>query len=89
MTAGLFKYTYYIAVFHSVKIQYQLFYVMINNGYVPRRLVSWCFEPGQPRRIISALRETFIKRYIVERTNKAEIRPEEQSEKAESCRENI
>ena len=31
------------------------------------------------------LRETFIKRYIVERTNKAEIRPEEQSEKAESC----
>ena len=31
------------------------------------------------------LRETFIKRDIVERTNKAEIRPEEQSEKAESC----
>ena len=27
--------------------------------------------------------------YIVERTNKAEIRPEEQSEKAESCRENL
>ena len=32
--------------------------------------------------------ETFIKRYIVKRTNKAEIRPEEQSEKTESCREN-
>ena len=31
--------------------------------------------------------ETFIKRYIVERTIKAEIRPEEQIEKAESCRE--
>ena len=30
----------------------------------------------------------FLKRYIVERTDKAEIRPEEQSEKAESCREN-
>ena len=30
----------------------------------------------------------FMKRYIVERTDKAEIRPEEQSEKAESCREN-
>ena len=30
-----------------------------------------------------------IKRYIVERTNKAEIRPEEQIEKAESCRENL
>ena len=35
------------------------------------------------------LRETFIKRYIVERTNKAELRPGEQSEKAESCRENL
>ena len=29
-----------------------------------------------------------MKRHIVERTNKAEIRPEEQSEKAESCRKN-
>ena len=27
--------------------------------------------------------------YIVERTNKAEIRPEERSEKTESCRENL
>ena len=27
--------------------------------------------------------------YIVERANKAEIRPEEQSEKAESCRKNL
>ena len=35
------------------------------------------------------MKETFIKRYIVERTNKAEIRPEGQSEKAESCRENL
>ena len=35
-------------------------------------LVSWCFEPSQPQRIISSLRETFIKRYVVERTNKAE-----------------
>ena len=39
--------------------------------------------------IISGLRETFIKRYVVEKINKAEIRPEEQSEKAESCLENI
>ena len=30
-----------------------------------------------------------MKRYIAVRTNKAEIRPEEQSEKAESCRENL
>ena len=31
----------------------------------------------------------FHKKYTVETTNKAEIRPEEQSEKAESCRENL
>ena len=35
------------------------------------------------------MRETFIKRYTVERTNKAEIKPEKQNEKAESCRENF
>ena len=52
------------------------------------QLVSWCFKPSQPQRIISGLRETFTKRYIVERTNKAEIKPEEQIEKAESFREN-
>ena len=39
--------------------------------------------------IISGLRETFIKRHIVERTNKAEIRPKGQSEKGKSCRENL
>ena len=38
---------------------------------------------------MSGLRETLFKRYIVERTNKAGIRPEEQSEKAESCQENL
>ena len=52
-------------------------------------LVSWCFKPSQPQRIISGLRKTFIKRYIVERTSKAEVRPVEQSEKADSCRENF
>ena len=31
----------------------------------------------------------FRKRYKVERTNKAEIRPEEQSGKAEGCQENL
>ena len=30
-----------------------------------------------------------VQRHIVERTNKAEIRPEEQSDKAESCWENL
>ena len=29
------------------------------------------------------------RRYIAERTNRAELRLEEQSEKAESCRENL
>ena len=53
------------------------------------KLVSWCFKPSQPQRIISGLRETFTKRYIVETTKKAEIRLEEQSEKAESCLENL
>ena len=52
-------------------------------------LVSWCFKPSQPQRIISGLRETFIKKYIVERINEAEIKTEEQNEKAESCRENL
>ena len=52
-------------------------------------LVSWCFKPSQPQRIISVMRETFIKRYIIERTNKVEIRLKEQSEKARSCRENL
>ena len=51
-------------------------------------LVSWCFKPSQ-QRIISGLKETFIRDIIVERTNKAEIRSEEQSEKAESCLENL
>ena len=35
------------------------------------------------------LEETFIKKYIADRTNKAEIKSEEQSEKVESCQENL
>ena len=52
-------------------------------------LVNWCFVSSQPLGIISRLKETFIKRYVVERTNKAEIRLKEQSEKTKSCRENL
>ena len=37
----------------------------------------------------SRLRETFLKRYIAERTNEAEIRPEQETEKAKSCWENV
>ena len=48
-----------------------------------------CFKPSQPQRIISGLSDIFGKRYIVVRANKAEIRPEEHSEKAASCRENL
>ena len=50
-----------------------------------RERVNWCFEPSQPLGIISGLKETFIKRHIIERTNKVEIRPKEQSEETESC----
>ena len=53
------------------------------------QLVNWCFEPSQPLGIISGLKETFIRRYTLERSNKREIRPEELSQKAEDCRENI
>ena len=35
------------------------------------------------------LTETFLKRYTVERTDKAEMRPEEQSENARRCQENL
>ena len=52
-------------------------------------LVSWRVRPSQPQRITSGLRETFIEKYTAERANKAELRPEEQSEKAESCQENL
>ena len=52
-------------------------------------LVNWCFEPSKPLEIISELKKNFIKRHTVERTNKAEIRQDEQSEKTESCRENL
>ena len=44
-------------------------------------------SPASPRG--SGLKETFLKRYIVERTDEAETRPEEQSEKTESYRENL
>ena len=57
--------------------------------YIENELVSWCFKHNQPQRIIWVLRETFIKTYIAESTNKVEIRPGEQSEKAESCQENV
>ena len=49
----------------------------------------WCFEPSQPLWIISGLKETLLKKHVVDRTSKAEIRPKKQSEKRESCRENL
>ena len=45
------------------------------------KLVNGCFEPSQPLGITSGLKETFINRHKVERSNEAEIRPEEQSQK--------
>ena len=52
-------------------------------------LVSKCFNPSRPQRNISGLREIYMKRYMVERANKTETRPEGQSEKAESYLENL
>ena len=52
-----------------------------------KSVVNWCLEPRQPLGITSGLKETFIKTY--EKTNKAEIRPEERSETRECCRENL
>ena len=46
------------------------------------KLVNGSIKPSQPQRIISGLKEIFIKRSILETTNQAEIRPEEQSEKS-------
>ena len=54
---------------------------LLNLLRLVSKLVGWCFEPSQPQRNISRLREAFIKRYVVERTNKAKIKPEEQNEK--------
>ena len=36
--------------------------------------VNWCFESSQPLGTKSGLKETFIKRYIVERTNRDKTR---------------
>ena len=47
-------------------------------------LVSWCFKPSQPQRIISGLKETLMKGYVVERTNKAGIRLEEHNNSPDS-----
>ena len=52
-------------------------------------MMMMMIKPSQPQRITPGPRETFIIRYIVERANKAELRPEEQSEMAESHRENL
>ena len=62
---------------------------MLVHAMRSEKLVSRCFKPSQPQRIISGLRETFVLIYTAERTDKTEIRPEEQSEKAESCREKL
>ena len=61
----------------------QFTYLCQLNACRRNLLVIWCFKPSQRQRIISGLRVTYIKRYKVTMTNKAELRPEELSEKAE------
>ena len=58
-----------------------------NKSWLVSKLVD-ALSPVNHKKIVSGLRETFI-RDVVERTNKAETRPEEQNEKAESCQENL
>ena len=53
-------------------ISVRLSVVLIAYCQLVGWLVSWCFKPSQSKKIISGLRETFIQRYIVERTSKAE-----------------
>ena len=65
------------------------FFIVRKAGLSPADLASWCFQPCQPQWIIHGLKETFVKRCIVERANKEEIRPEEQSGKAENCQEKL
>ena len=50
---------------------------------------TWCFKPSQPRRTLSGLKEAFMIGYLAKRTDKAELRPEKQREKAEICRESF
>ena len=60
-----------------------------EEGVLTKGQVLGCQGPVNHERITSGLRETFIKRYTVERTSKAEIKLEEQSHKTESCQENL
>ena len=63
---------------------------MHASYFVFCELVNWFSESSQPLWIMSGLKETFLKMYLVERTSKAEIRPEEQGKKKkESCWENL
>ena len=50
---------------------------------------TWVAAHGKHTGSPKPLKETFRKRYIDERINKAEIRLGEQSENTESCRENL
>ena len=51
--------------------------------------LTGALSPVNHKGFYTGLRETFVKIYIVQRTSKAELSPEEQSEKAESCWENL
>ena len=59
-----------------------------NSGLKISELVD-TLSPVDHEGLSQGLKETFMKRYVVERTRPAEIRSEEQGEKAKSCRENL
>ena len=53
-------------------------------------LVSYLIGVLSPvNNYISGLKETFMKRHTVGRTNKAKRRPEEHSQKTDTCGENL
>ena len=62
---------------------------LFHSGMVRGNLGSWFLKPSQPQRIISGLRETFIQRYIVERTSKAGKDRKDRVRKRKSCWENL
>ena len=62
---------------------------IVQSGKLVRSLIGFFIPVNHYIRITSGLKETFIKRQMAQRTSKSEIRPEEQSEKTESCREHL
>ena len=72
-------------------------YIRLNETLTKRDIIIIIIikrsfsAPSQlsPRRVQQTFKQKDANYYIVERTNKAEIRPEEQRDKVERCRESL